>query len=489
MAGRKYGNQKPRIDIYTNGDIWIAEKTIELLEHYGIKLLPWQKSILYRWLAVIEDDDGNMIWANPDAGLSVPRQNGKSELLIARIIGGMVFLGEALVYTAQSVNTVAEIRRRVMRFFYDAEQEIREMLTDEFDGEPRSLDYIELRNRGRCVFRTRTRTNGLGATNDCLLIDEAQEYTDAQQEALLPTLAAGKRQNRQTISVGTPPTAGTSGTVWVRTRSKVIDGKIVNYCWQEWSVEVITDPSDQNAWYATNPSLGYFLMVTAIRNEAGQMATDSFNKMRLGWYAGVENQRAINAEQWDALAITQVDLPDNPSLVYAIKFAPDGSAVSLSVGVNMPSGKVHLELIERKPMSAGTTWLVVWLLDRWRRANKIIIDGASGTMLLVEELVRSEKRMSKRILTPNVREAGAAFGGFHTAVEQGTITHYNQPALNMSIRTVKKRPIGRDGMFGYAAMNSDIQSDPTESIALAHYGAVRFQKSNANSGTGQSIML
>lgn len=486
---RKYGNQKPRIDHYVNGDIWVAEKTIELLENYGLKLLPWQKAILYRWLAVIEDEDGNEVWANPDAGLSVPRQNGKSELLIARIIGGMVFLGEAIVYTAHANKTVEEIRRRVMRFFYDAEPEIRDLLTDEFSSEPRSLDYIELRNHARCVFRTRTRTGGLGATNDLLLIDEAQEYTDAQQEALLPTLAAGKRQNRQTISVGTPPTAGTSGTVWVRTRTKVIDGKIVNYCWQEWSVEVITDPYDENAWYETNPSLGYFLMVAAVRNEAGTMATDSFNKMRLGWYAGVENQRAISDDQWNPLAITDVHLPDDYQHVYAIKFAPDASAVSLSIGVIMPTGKVHVELIERKPASAGTGWLVQWLLARWRKANKIIIDGSAGTTLLVEELVRSDKRISKRILTPNVREAGAAFGGFYTAIEQATVTHYNQPALNMSIRTVKKRPIGRDGMFGYAAMNSDIQSDPTESVALAHYGAVRYQGTRRKSSSGQSVMV
>ena len=39
MAGRKYGNPKPRIDIYQNGDISLAVKTIELLDHYGIKLL------------------------------------------------------------------------------------------------------------------------------------------------------------------------------------------------------------------------------------------------------------------------------------------------------------------------------------------------------------------------------------------------------------------------------------------------------------------
>lgn len=46
----RYGNQKPRIDIFNDGDIDLAEKTIVLLEHYKMKLLPWQKSILRRWM-------------------------------------------------------------------------------------------------------------------------------------------------------------------------------------------------------------------------------------------------------------------------------------------------------------------------------------------------------------------------------------------------------------------------------------------------------
>lgn len=482
---RRYGNQKPRIDVYENGDIWLADKTIELLEYYGIKLLNWQKQILYRWMAL--DDNGK--WANPDCGLLVPRQNGKSELLIARIIGGMVFLGEAIVYTAQSDNTVQEIKRRVQRFFYDAEEEIRDMLTDEFDSEPKSLDYVELRNRGRCVFRTRTRTNGLGSTNDTLLLDEDQEETDAQQEALLPTIAAGKSQNHQTIRAGTPPTAGSSGTVFIRMRRNVIEGKSTDVCWQEWSVESITDQQDEEAWYQTNPSLGYFLMKTAVKKEADQMATDSFNKMRLGWIAGVESQRAITDEQWQPLAIKKVVLPPQPNLVYAVKFAPDRSAVSLAVGVLMPNGKVHVEIVERRQMSAGTGWIAAWLLERWRKCNKIIIDGAAGTQLLVEELVRSEKKMSKRILTPNVREAGAAYAAFYTGVEQQSLTHYDQPVLNVSIKTVKKRDIGRDGMFGYASMNNDIQSDPVEAAAFAYYGAVRFKKENITGSSGQSVMV
>ena len=53
MSKRRVGSQKPRLDYYRNGDIWLADKTIRLLEAYGIKLKPWQKLVLYRWLAVV----------------------------------------------------------------------------------------------------------------------------------------------------------------------------------------------------------------------------------------------------------------------------------------------------------------------------------------------------------------------------------------------------------------------------------------------------
>lgn len=485
---KRYGNQKPRIDIYENGDIWLADKTIRLVESYGMKLLPWQKNVLYRWMALNEDGT----WANPDCGLEVPRQNGKTELFLVRIIGGMVFLHEALIYTAQSDNTVATIKTRLQRFFYDAKDEIRNMLTDEFDKEPKSLDYVELRNRGRVVFRTRTRTNGLGATNDTLLIDEAQEETDAQNEALLPTISAGKNQNQQTIRAGTPPSGGGSGTVFIRKRRNVLEGKVTDVCWQEWSVENITDPNDVDAWYAANPSLGYHLLLSAVKKEAGEMAIDSFNKMRLGWIAGVESQRAFTDDQWLPLATESVVLPENAPFVYTIKFAPDGSATTLCVGVLMDYGVVHVEVIERKPRSAGISWITRWLFqgNRWRKAKKIIIDGASGTQLLVEELVRSERRISKRILTPNVKQAGAAYAAFNDAIENKLVTHSNQPGLNVSMKTVKRRDIGRDGMYGYASMNPDIQSDPVEAAAFACWGAVAFAKEKTGDGTtSQEIML
>ena len=469
METRK-GNQKPRIDIYQDGEISIAEKTIALWEHYNAALLPWQKSEIRRWFA--RNDDGS--WANPECGLSVPRQNGKTELLICRIIGGMIFLSECLVYTAHQGSTVEEIKRRVLRFFYDAEPEIRNLLTSEFDKEPKSFDYVELRNRGRCIFRTRTRSSGLGFTSDTLLIDEAQEQNDAQEEALRPTISAGHRHNPQVIMVGTPPTAGSTGTVFIRARRNILQGKADNPCWQEWSVDTITTPDDKDAWYATNPSLGYFVSERAVQAESVTMSQDSFNKMRLGWYAGLDDKRIISDDDWNALAVKEVKLPEDPQLAYAVKFAPDRSAVTLAVGVVM-GDKVHVEVVDRQRLNGGVAWLSRWLLERWRKASCIVIDGAAGQGLLIEELLRSEPRMKKRILAPNVKEAGAAYAMFFQAIQDKTLTHYNQPLLNSAVRTAKRRDIGKDGMFGYAPLNPAIQMDSVEAVAYALYAAKRYQ--------------
>lgn len=769
------GNQKPRLDIYHDGDISLAEKTIALLDSYNRTPLQWQKAVLRRWMARDEEDK----WANQTCGLIVPRQNGKSWLAESRILGGMIFMGEHLIYTAHQVSTVDEIKRRILRFFYDAEPEIRDLLTSEFDKEPKSFDYIELRNGGRCIFRTRTRSSGLGFTSDAIINDECfladtlvdgkriqdirvgdmvrslneygeieyrkvtrlikkprpqvltslkigdkelvstgnhrhltqrgwvsaedikpgdylfydksrevngllatikakmqnlrrkhrlskhhaetdlqkkgllllpedgmhqsrpligderrtqtaqsdvecgiqkaskrnpeknwpqtsdswwkrnrsyrasekaarlirrgleagisgrswsissrgiqsseglqaglrkqgaeagsgmrweqplfsrkkttrcekgcrfravrvdgiaiqertnldraglsdggdyvycidveenhnfiangfithncQEQSDAQEEALLPTISAGPLGNPQTLMMGTPPTSGSTGTVFLRARRNLLQGK-ADICWQEWSVENITDNYDEEAWYQTNPSLGYLITERAIRAEASAMSQDSFNKMRLGWIPGVDAQRVFTDDEWNALAVKEVKLPENPELVYAVKFAPDRSAVTLAVGVPI-ADKIHVEIIERKRMSDGMAWLVRWLLDRWRNCNQIIIDGAAGQGLLVEELLRSEPKIKKRLLTPNVKEAGSAYAAFYQAVQEQTLTHYNQPLLNSAIRTAKRRDIGKDGMFGYAPLNPNIQMDPVDAVAFAYYGANRFKGS------------
>ena len=484
LKTKRLGNQKPRIDQYNNGDIALAEKAIQLADEYLNKLLPWQKLVLRRWLAIGEDGK----YANKECGLSISRQSGKTELLIVRIIAGMIFNADTIMYTAQSLATTNEIKRRVAQFFYQGKPEIRNMLTDEFDKQPKSLDYLELRNGGRCVFNTRTRSGGLGFTSDVLLVDEAAEYSDAQQEALVPTLSAGKNQNHQQIMATMPPTTGSSGTVFIRTREKVLAGKAPKFCWQEWGVANLTDPNDKDAWYEANPSLGYFLMESAIEAESKTMSIDSFNKQRLGWFIGRDSQRAITDEQWDRLAIKEVNLPEDYRRVYAVKFAPDRSAVSLAVATSI-NNKIHIELIERKEMAQGISWLVRWLLDRWKDADKIIIDGSAGQMMMIDELTRAEKRISKKILAPNVKQAIGAYASFQEAVEQQNLTHYNQPLLNISIKTAKQRSIGSYGGWGYASTSGEMSSDGIEAVAYAYWGYQQFAVGERKGKSAQRIMI
>lgn len=119
----------------------------------------------------------------------------------------------------------------------------------------------------------------------------------------------------------------------------------------------------------------------------------------------------------------------------------------------------------------------------------IIIDGAAGQGILVEDLVRSNKRIAKRILTPNVKEAGSAYATFYQAVQEGTLTHYNQPILNSAIRSCQRRDIGKDGMFGYAPINQNIGVDPVEAVAFAYYGANRFRGKKKNTGGSRLVFL
>ena len=128
-------------------------------------------------------------------------------------------------------------------------------------------------------FRTRTSSGGLGEGYDVLIIDEAQEYTEAQETSL--KYIVSDSENPQTIMLGTPPTAVSAGTVFTKYRETVLAGRGFDSGWAEWSVENLTSANDVEAWYETNPSLGTILTERKIRAE---ITTDDidFNIQRLG---------------------------------------------------------------------------------------------------------------------------------------------------------------------------------------------------------------
>src|SRR5690606_18531865 len=75
-------------------------------------------------------------------------------------------------------------------------------------------EAIILTNGASIEFIARTRSSGRGFTVDDLVLDEAQDLTDEQLEALLPTLSSAPSGDPQQLYLGTPPPPRSPGTVW-----------------------------------------------------------------------------------------------------------------------------------------------------------------------------------------------------------------------------------------------------------------------------------
>ncbi len=471
----RLGVQTPRIDIYVPGNTEKAELLFELLDEYGMELLEWQKLVLRRWLA--EDENGNFV--NLQCGLSVSRQNGKTEILAARIIYGIIFRKAVGLLTTQQQDTADVVKKRVQDFFYENDhEEIFNLLTPRFRKKPKNYDFIEFESGASYKFKTRMRLSGLGNTNDEVLNDEAAEMLDAHQSTLMPTIAAAKTGNPQFIYTGTPPMAETVGTVFARVRTKLLQG--AKGAWTEWSVEKQTDKSDIEARYETNPSLGYFLLPSVIEAEMS-MTDDDFNRMRLGWWSGVEDKRAISQEAWDTLFTEKPDYDETMRPIYAIKFAPDRSEYSLAAALPLTDGRIHVEIVMQRPMREGFGRLSKWLIDRWRNASRIIIDGSTGAPIVYEELTNGGIP-PKRIIQPTMKEIAAAHQFMRDGIDRAELSQYNQPMFNQSVRVTKERSLGRYGGFGWESMSKDVTTAALDAATFAFWGQKVFAKKKPNNG-------
>jgi phage terminase large subunit-like protein len=458
------GSQIPRIDIFTPGNTDKAELLFELLDEYGMHLDEWQRLVLRRWLA--EDADGKFV--NLECGLSVARQNGKTEIFAARIIYGIIFRKASGLLTTQQQDTADVVKKRVQDFFYEnTHEEIFNLLTPRFRKKPRNYDYMHFENGASYKFKTRMRLSGLGNTNDEVLNDEAAEMMDSHQSTLMPTVSSAKSGNPQFIYAGTPPVAESVGEVFARVRDKKMKGG--KGSWTEWSVESFTDKDDVDSWYSSNPSLGIRLLRSVVEAEADSMSPDDFNRMRLGWWSGIESKRAISQAEWDALINEKPEYDEEYKPIFAVKFSPDRSTFTLTAAQPLDDGRIHVEVVMHRPMSEGFHRLAKWLKDRHKSSAKIILDGQTGAPILYEELIKNGVP-KKKILLPNMKEVVTAHQFMRDAIDQGEFSHYNQPVLNQAVKITKERSFGRYGGFGWDSMSKELSTSPIDSATYGLWG-------------------
>jgi phage terminase large subunit-like protein len=393
-------------------------------------------------------------------GWSVPRRNGKSEILIIRAMFGLVH-GERILYTAHrtttSHNAWEKIIERLVKAGYAEGEDFKTM-------KRYGLETIEwLNGEGGIHFRTRSSKGGLGEGFDLLILDEAQEYTGDQESALKYVVTDSK--NPQTLMCGTPPTAVSSGTVFLTYRRDILTGKSENAGWAEWSVPRLTDAHNPELWYETNPSLGTILTERTIRSELGNDQTDD-NIQRLGLWLTYSQKSAISEREWMQFkAESPPKLKDPVRLFFGVKFAKTSGNVSLAVAVRTADKKIFVEALDCRPVRDGLDWIISYL--RNLHTEKVIIDGAAGAPLLVQAMKDADIKC--RTVLPKVADVIEANSLFEQNLFAGEILHTAQPSLVQAVTNCEHRAIGAGGGFGYASILENADVSLVEAVTLAHW--------------------
>lgn len=473
------GQQQPRIRIEPARTDTDGTGAGMLMQEYGVQLDPWQQLVLDAWLGT----DASGKYTATTCALSVSRQNGKNVCIEAFELYTLLINGGKVLHSAHQVRTTRKSFRRLAAMFSDRRHpEILEQVRQIRQGV--GEESIELRNGGSIEFISRSRGTGRGYDGiSAVIVDEAQEATEDQMEALMAVLSASTTGTRQLIFCGTAPYPGCPGTVFQRLRQSCIlsaDKEGQHNCWHEWSPDAESlqdiDISNRDLWAACNPAYNIRLTPEFTAEEMKTLSPDGFARERLNFWAKpaeTVTEVAIDPAAWEACKSTE-EKPEGKT-AYGIKFAPDGSEVVLAGAIIPTEGKARITLLAMEPTGRGISWLAQWLNERYKTASCVVIDGRNGADVLIEKIRPAGGgtwAFKDSVIKAGARDVIAAASGLINDLNEGAVTWYaEQDELNDSALSVTKRTISGGWGFGGQA------SAPIEACALALYGC-RTSKRN-----------
>lgn len=466
---------------------WYAAK-------YGLIADPWQETTCKSWLRTTADSR----WVCSVAGITVARQNGKNGSLEIVQLYGTTQLGLKFLHTAHEVKTAKKAFRRLKYFFGEKANdpnakfpELNALVLSV--SNTNGQEGIFLKNGGSVEFIARSKSSGRGFTVDILVLDEAQDLTDEQLEALLPTISAAPQGNPLTIYMGTPPAADElakgNGRPFLRVRTHALAGN-QPVSWVEFGVKGFVEdmtPEELAKFVrvkknhaVANPAYGRRILASTIDGELGQFSDESFARERLNvWPKASAHASAIPAERWSELAITIPDASVFDSwqtAAFGVDMNPERNKVSITVSsFPQEQDNVVLEMVASAEFDdQGTPKLVQYLWDRAKRRHPVVIDGQSPARSLVPHL---RKKKMKVFVMSGGEIVEASLGFYDAALTDKTIDHFSEPRLDTSVAGAVKKFVDKEGkQWKFAPADMTKPFHPFMSALCAHYGAIKFAR-------------
>lgn len=336
----------------------------------------WQETILRS--AMGERSDGT--WAAKQVGVSAPRQNGKSQLIVARALAGALLFGEQkIVISAHAQDTARETFGKFL--------EIRDAcpaLDERIDKVMSALnrEFIKFKNGAVIQFKARTVSGSRGFSSDCLLLDEAQILGMPAWVSINSTMSA--RPNPQVWLLGTPPTPEDNGEVFTSIRSAALSGKSRTLAWCEWGAEPGDDPALDSTRAKANPAWHTRINHEIVQGEFETYPADRFALDRLGrWMSDEARLKTVfGAGRWEACETALT--PEAPAAI--------GVAVSLDRTWASIAGASVVEVVddESDPDAEPAERVLVAAVDRregvaWLVAEVKRIQDEHDCMVVIDE--------------------------------------------------------------------------------------------------------
>jgi phage terminase large subunit-like protein len=249
----------------------LGPQVARVARQIGLDLLPWQRLVLS---VALEQARGRPAYR--DVLVSVPRQSGKSTLLLALIAWQMTERpGSRILYGAQ---TRVSARQKMLSAWWPR-------LASSPLGPDLKLfrgfgnETIEHPNGSVLQLLSAAESAGHGETCDLVLVDEAWVHPDSRvEQSVRPTMATRKAAQLWAVS-----TAGTARSLWWKDKLDagiaaaqmgVTDGLA---CF-DWSAAPEANPADESTWWRCMPALGRLVDVATIRADLVNMGVGEFKR-------------------------------------------------------------------------------------------------------------------------------------------------------------------------------------------------------------------
>ena len=417
----------------TPGRLTYGPKARAVGRALGFELDDWQQRVLD---VALEVDPATGRLAFREVWVLVPRQQGKSTLLLAAMVWRALGLGgpQRILYTAQTRS--------------DARKKWEDDWLPVLDRSPLARAHHARKTNGHeaSIFTggshlglvASTEKAGHGQVLDMGVLDEAFAQVDARvEQAMVP--AMNTRPSPQFWGVST---AGTADSLYLRSKVEMgrgaVDRGVSGVAYFEWSAADDEDPADPRTWAGCMPTLGGRTGEDVVAAALESMPLSEFRRAFLNQWTEQKSEPVIPLAAWRECRSPRSRL--SGPVTFGVDVTPDRSRASIvAVGAGS-SGRCHVEVVDNR---AGTGWCVDRVVELCGRHDTagVVVDAAGPAGSLVSRL-EAELPPGVRLRVSGPREMGRWCGAFYDAAVEKRLAHLGCQELEAAVVSAKRRRLG-----------------------------------------------